>query len=124
MKPIIVVLDVIRIIIVVVLSIQNSTDQSHAPGYKSLVDGCTHTLFSTGNPTLTRNPDGSWKVSSTEIRFNVYTSSGYYHELISTLNQQQLAAKGYMQSPNDWRIVEITGYLKLNSQGGPLRVFS
>jgi len=73
------------------------------------------------HPTLTRNPDGSWKVSSTEIRFNVYTSSGYHHELISTLNQQQLAAKGYIQSPNDWKDVEITGYLKLNKQGGDVR---
>jgi len=36
MKPIIVV-DVI----VVVLSIQNSTNKSHVPGYKALVDGCT-----------------------------------------------------------------------------------
>jgi hypothetical protein len=78
-------------------------------------------LFTTGNPALTRNPDGSWKVSSTEIRFNVYTSSGYHHELINTLDQQQLAAKGYMQSPNDWKNVEITGYLKLNSLGGDVR---
>ena len=23
-----------------------------------------------------------------------------------------------MQSPNDWRDIEITGYLKLNAQGG------
>lgn len=74
--------------------------------------------FTAAKPTLTRNPDGSWKVSSTEVRLNVFTSSGYHHELINTLNQQQLAEKGYMQSPNDWRDVEITGYLKLNKQGG------
>src|SRR5215469_3116055 len=89
----------------------NMSDITHDP----------RAIFTTGNPALTRNPDGSWKVSSTEIRFNVYTSSGYHHELISTLDQQQLAAKGYMQSPNDWRNVEITGYLKLNSQGGDVR---
>jgi len=77
--------------------------------------------FTASNPDLTRNPDGSWKVSSTEVRFNVYPSSGYHHELINTLDQQQLAAKGYMQSPNDWKNVEITGYLKLNSQGGDVR---
>ena len=77
--------------------------------------------FTASNPDLTRNPDGSWKVSSTEVRFNVYTSSGYHHELINTLDQQQLAAKGYMQSPNDWKNVEISGYLKLNSQGGDIR---
>jgi len=74
--------------------------------------------FTAAKPTLTRNPDGSWKVSSIEVRLNVFTSSGYHHELITTLNQQQLAEKGYMQSPNDWRDVEITGYLKLNKQGG------
>ncbi|MGB7955459.1 MAG: hypothetical protein WCF23_15890, partial [Candidatus Nitrosopolaris sp.] len=68
--------------------------------------------------TLTKNPDGSWKVKSSEVRYNVFTSSGYHHELITTLNQQQMAAKGYMQSPNDWRDIEITGYLKLNAQGG------
>ena len=89
----------------------NMSDITHDP----------RALFTTGNPALTRNPDGSWKVSSTEIRYNVYTSSGYHHELISTLDQQQLAAKGYMQSPNDWKNVEITGYLKLNSQGGDVR---
>jgi hypothetical protein len=77
--------------------------------------------FTASNPDLTRNPDGSWKVSSTEVRFNVYPSSGYHHELINTLEQQQLAAKGYMQSPNDWKNVEITGYLKLNRQGGDVR---
>ncbi len=26
-----------------------------------------------------------------------------------------------MQSPNDWKDVEITGYLKLNKQGGDVR---
>jgi hypothetical protein len=79
------------------------------------------TSFTASHPTLTRNPDGSWKVSSTQVRFNVFTSSGYHHELITTLNQQQLAEKGYMQSPNDWKDVEITGYLKLNEQGGDIR---
>src|SRR5712692_823 len=64
--------------------------------------------------TLTKNPDGSWKVTSNAVRFNVFTSSGYHHELITTLNQQELAAKGYMQSPNDWKNIEITGYVKFN----------
>ena len=26
----------------------------------------------------------------------------------------QLATKGYMQSPNDWKNVEMTGYFKVN----------
>jgi hypothetical protein len=29
-----------------------------------------------------------------------------------------MAAKGYMQSPNDWKNVEMTGYLKVNSFTG------
>jgi hypothetical protein len=70
---------------------------------------------------LTKNPDGSWKIASSAVRFQVFTSSGYHPELITTLNQQQMAAKGYMQSPNDWRDVEITGYVKLNKQGGDVR---
>ena len=64
--------------------------------------------------TLTKNADGSWKVTSNAVRFNVFTSSGYHHDLIATLNQGQLAAKGYMQSPNDWKNIEMTGYVKFN----------
>jgi hypothetical protein len=62
-----------------------------------------------------KNNDGSWKVRSSEVRYGVLTSSGWHPELITTLNQQQLAAKGYMQSPNDWKNIEMTGYLKVNS---------
>jgi hypothetical protein len=75
------------------------------------------TLFTAAIPTLTKNLDGSWKVSSPEVRYNIFTSSGYRPELITTLNQTQLATKGYMQSPNDWKNVEITAYLKLVNQG-------
>jgi hypothetical protein len=39
----------------------------------------------------------------------VFTSSGYHSSDISTLDHSQIATKGYMQSPNDWRDVEITG---------------
>jgi hypothetical protein len=68
--------------------------------------------------TLFKNPDGSWKIKSDEVRFRAYTSKGYHPELITTTNQKELAAKGYMQSPSDWRDVEITGYVKLNKVGG------
>jgi hypothetical protein len=64
--------------------------------------------------TLTRNADGSYKVISTSVRLQVYTSSGYHQNLITTYDQQVLAQKGYMQSPNDWKNVEITGYMKVN----------
>ncbi len=64
--------------------------------------------------TLTRNADGSYKVTSSSVRLQVYTSSGYHQNLITTYDQQVLAQKGYMQSPNDWKNVEITGYMKVN----------
>jgi hypothetical protein len=67
---------------------------------------------------FSKNPDGSWKVGSTnnnQGRFHIYTSSGYHQNLITTYNEAQLAAKGYMQSPNDWKNVEMTGYVKLNA---------
>lgn len=65
--------------------------------------------------TMTRNPDGSWKISGTQIRLHVFTSTGYDKNKISTYDQQQLASKGYMQASNDWKNVEMTGYVKLNS---------
>ncbi|TLX88222.1 MAG: hypothetical protein E6L04_01235 [Thaumarchaeota archaeon] len=65
--------------------------------------------------TLTKNSDGSFKVKSTKVRMGVFTSSGFHPEQINTLNHNKIAQAGYMQSPNDWRDVEITGYVKLNS---------
>jgi hypothetical protein len=63
---------------------------------------------------FTKNPDGSWKVISPKVRMEVYTSTGYNQSKITTYNQSKLADKGYMQSPNDWKNVEITGYVKYN----------
>jgi hypothetical protein len=37
--------------------------------------------------------DGSWKVTNKEVRFGVLTSSGYRPDLITTLNQTELAEK-------------------------------
>ena len=65
--------------------------------------------------TLTKNSDGSFKIKSTKVRMGVFTSSGFHHEEIKTLNHNKIALAGYMQSPNDWKDVEITGYVKLNS---------
>ena len=56
----------------------------------------------------------SWKVQNTEVRYDVFTSSGYKPQLITTLNQTELTKKGYIQSPNDWKNVEMTGYFKIN----------
>ena len=71
--------------------------------------------------TLTKNSDGSYKINSTQVRYEVFTSSGYHQDQITTYDQQQLAAKGYMQSPNDWKNVEITGYFKVNSYTSSIR---
>jgi len=48
-----------------------------------------------GPPTtfVQRNSDGSWKVKSSEVRYGAVTSSGWHPELITTLDQKQLAAK-------------------------------
>ncbi|HEX7818045.1 MAG TPA: hypothetical protein VF419_01585, partial [Nitrososphaeraceae archaeon] len=64
---------------------------------------------------LTKNSDGSFKIKSTKVRMGVFTSSGFHPEEIKTLNHNKIALAGYMQSPNDWKDVEITGYVKLNS---------
>jgi len=64
-------------------------------------------------PKMNRNNnDGSWKISDSKIRYNVFTSSGYKPDKIATLDQDELAEKGYMQSPNDWKNVEMTGFVK------------
>lgn len=65
--------------------------------------------------TITQNSDGSWKIKSSKVRMNVFTSTGYHPERIATYNQQELAKKGYMQDSNDWKNVEITGFVKVNS---------
>ncbi|MGA8564192.1 MAG: hypothetical protein WB587_05515 [Nitrososphaeraceae archaeon] len=67
---------------------------------------------------LIPNSDGSFKIKSTKVRMGVFTSSGYKPNLIQTLDHSKIASKGYMQSPNDWRDVEITGYIRLNSGSG------
>jgi hypothetical protein len=64
---------------------------------------------------ITKNPDGSYKMTEQQVRMEVYPSTGYHEDRITTLNQKELAAKGYMQSPNDWKNVEMTGYVKLIS---------
>ena len=67
----------------------------------------------TSPPFMSKNSDGSWKVTSGQVRYGIYTSSGYHPDQITTLNQTQMEAKGYMQSPNDWKNIEITGIVKM-----------
>ena len=68
---------------------------------------------------MTKNSDGSWKVTDTQVRYGIYTSSGYDHDKITTLNHASLAQKGYMQLSSDWKNFEITGYVKvIDGQSG------
>ena len=84
------------------------------------MDDPKHDLRTDPQTTLTKNDDTEhginiWKIQNTEVRYEVFTSSGYNPQLITTLNQTELAKKGFMQSPNDWKNVEMTGYFKINS---------
>jgi F5/8 type C domain len=65
-------------------------------------------------PSLSKNSDGSFKVTSSQVRYGVFTTSGYNPDDVE-LDHAVLAQRGYMQSPNDWRDVELTGYVKVNS---------
>ena len=65
--------------------------------------------------TITMNPDGSWKIKSTQVRMNVYTSTGYNSVNIPTLDHSAIASKGYMLGANDWRNFEMTKYVKVNT---------
>ncbi len=65
---------------------------------------------------ITKNPDGSWKLTSNKVRMYVYTTNGFNpNQFTSVSGQSKVAARGFMSSSQDWRDVEITGYVKLNS---------
>jgi hypothetical protein len=68
-------------------------------------------------PAMTKNSDGSWKVTNTQTRYRVFPSTGWNDDLYTTLDQKALAQKGYMQGSNDWKNVEMTGYIKANTAG-------
>lgn len=62
------------------------------------------------------NPDGSFKmIQSTDQdnRLNILTTGGYDHSKC-VLDWNVLKTRGYMQNPQDWRNVEITGYARVN----------
>jgi hypothetical protein len=65
--------------------------------------------------TITNNPDGSWKMKATQVRMEVYTSTGYDRNDITTLDHSAIASKGYMLRANDWRNFEMTQYVKVNT---------
>ena len=67
-------------------------------------------------PEMTKNADGSWRITSGQVRYGVYTSSGYHPDQV-VKDHSVLATRGYMQSPNDWKNIEMTGQVKYNSGG-------
>lgn len=71
--------------------------------------------FDGSDDSVSKNVDGTYKATSSAVRLNVFTTKGYNPGTISTYNQAQLATKGYMQDSRDWKNVEMTGYVKVNS---------
>ena len=65
---------------------------------------------------MTQNADGSWRVTSSQVRYNIFASSGYLPDQV-VKDHSILATRGYMQSSNDWKNVEMTGQVKFNSGG-------
>lgn len=65
--------------------------------------------------TITRNADGSWKMKATQVRMSVFTSTGYDTAKIPTYDPDVMAGRGYMQAANDWKNVEMTGFVKVNA---------
>ena len=65
-------------------------------------------------PSMSKNSDGSWRVTSDQVRYGVYTSAGYKPDDVE-IDHGVIASRGYMQSPNDWKNVEMTGQVKFNS---------
>jgi len=64
---------------------------------------------------ITRNADGSWKMKSSQVRMHAFTSTGYDSSRIPSYDRDVLASRGYMQAANDWKNVEMTGFIKVNA---------
>jgi hypothetical protein len=82
--------------------------------FMNMADADSDSRFDLGS-SISKNSDGSWKIKSSQVRMNVYTSAGYHPDDIDTYNQKTLATQGFMQSSKDWKNVEMTGYVKFNS---------
>ena len=85
----------------------NANDPNNDPRTGTSNEG-PHTFFTQ------ENPDGSWKVQSSMVRYGILTSTLFQENQIRTLNQQEMANQGYMLRPNDWKNVELTAYLRVN----------
>ncbi|SRR6266487_3414408 len=76
-----------------------------------------HVITEISTSELHKNTDGSIKVlksTEAENRFYITTSGGYNHSACSQSWPTNLA-RGYMENPQDWRNVEITSLVKINS---------
>ena len=71
--------------------------------------------FCCGTPGVAKNSDGSWKITNTKVRYAAYPSTGIDRSNIDTQDHSIWAARGYIQAPNDWKNVEMTGYVKVNA---------
>ncbi|WP_426756595.1 discoidin domain-containing protein [Myxococcus sp. Y35] len=80
-----------------------------------LADNATSDKRFDPQDTITRNSDGSWKMKSDKVRMSVFTSTGYSASRIPTYDRDVLASRGYMQAANDWKNIEMTGFIKVNS---------
>jgi hypothetical protein len=90
------------------------TTENGEEWYMNMSDPLHDPQFNPQVELVKNDEDISWHVDDSQVRMNVYTSSGYNESKITTYNQIELAKKGYMQSPNDWKNVEMTGYVKYN----------
>jgi hypothetical protein len=68
--------------------------------------------------TMTQNPDGSWKIIDTAVRLGALTSEGYKKGQF-VVDHAKFKSQGYMQSPHDWKNVEMTAYVRLNVAEDP-----
>ncbi|MGE0545504.1 MAG: hypothetical protein AB7O24_28455 [Kofleriaceae bacterium] len=64
------------------------------------------------SPNFAANDDGSFKVTKSQVRWNVYQANGF-HEDTLVLDQGELAKRGYMQDTMDWKNVEVTAYYRV-----------
>ncbi|MEV8376000.1 discoidin domain-containing protein [Kribbella sp. NPDC056861] len=77
------------------------------PGQDSRLDG----------PALTKNPDGTFKVRDPQTRLSISTTTFDQRRDEPNLEWRQptLRQRGFMHDANDWRNVEITGYVRYNA---------
>ena len=56
----------------------------------------------------------SWSSGNDKARWNVYTTAGYTGSDINK-DHGQIASRGYMMNPKDWRDIEMTAYVKVTA---------